>query len=50
MARCTIEPAIGSNGEKIYPDLDDFIDDGATLAPAPFSIRFVERKDRVTIQ
>ncbi|KAI9486152.1 MAG: cytochrome P450 [Benjaminiella poitrasii] len=49
MARCTIEPAISSTGEKLYPDLDDFKDGGATLVPAPFYLRFVEREDRLVV-
>lgn len=49
MARCTIEPAVSENGDKVYPDLDDFKDGGATLLPGAFNIRFVEREDPVII-
>ena len=49
MARCTIEPLIAANGEKIYPNLDDFTDSGSTLTPGPFKLRFIEREDRVLI-
>lgn len=49
MARSRIEPVIGPNGDKIYPDLNDFKDGGSVLLPAPFRIRFVKREDRVVI-
>ncbi|KAG1462291.1 hypothetical protein G6F46_004333 [Rhizopus delemar] len=47
LATSTIEPAISSTGEKIYPDLDNVIDTGITVGPVPFKIRLVERMDRV---
>lgn len=49
MARCTIEPDVDPQGNLVYPDLDDFKDGGATLLPAPFKVRFVERKDRIIL-
>jgi hypothetical protein len=49
MARCTIEPALNTEGIQIYPDLDDVRDGGATLLPAPFKVRFVERENRLIV-
>ncbi|KAI7904795.1 cytochrome P450 [Cokeromyces recurvatus] len=47
MARCKIEPTISPTGEAIYPDLNDFKDDGATLVPSPFYIHFTERENKL---
>ncbi|KAI9282570.1 cytochrome P450 [Sporodiniella umbellata] len=43
-ARCTIEPTISSNGEMLYPEIEDIMDFGGLLSPVPFKIRFVERQ------
>ncbi|KAK4512490.1 uncharacterized protein ATC70_003191 [Mucor velutinosus] len=49
MSRCTIEPAIASNGQDEYPNLDDGRSVGATVVPGPFKLRFVERSDRTIV-
>ncbi|KAL9544497.1 hypothetical protein MBANPS3_007598 [Mucor bainieri] len=46
MSRCTIEPAIASNGRSVYPNLSDVRNAGATVVPGPFKLRFIERDDR----
>lgn len=50
MSRCTIEPVIASNGQAIYPNLNDVRNAGETVVvPGPFKLRFVERDDRTIV-
>jgi hypothetical protein len=49
MARCTIEPDIDPDGNKIYPDLDVYEGGGATVMPGEFKIRFIERENRINL-
>ncbi|CAO3682084.1 unnamed protein product [Rhizopus stolonifer] len=50
LAVCTIEPALSPSGEKIYPNLDEFVDTGVVIAPAYTKIRLVERENKVISQ
>lgn len=49
MARCTIEPALTPKGQLIYPNLTDIRNEGATVVPGPFKLRFIERDDRLIV-
>ncbi|CEG82460.1 hypothetical protein RMATCC62417_16529 [Rhizopus microsporus] len=44
LAKCTIEPALTESGEKIYPELDKWVEKDGTVVPLPFKTRFVQRK------
>ncbi|KAI7871317.1 cytochrome P450 [Spinellus fusiger] len=46
-ARCTIEPALDSNGEPMYADIESFVDGGLASSPKPYKVRFVERPDKL---
>ncbi|KAG0746254.1 hypothetical protein G6F57_003810 [Rhizopus arrhizus] len=43
LRKCTIEPITSSTGEKIYPELDDYIDLGAIVTPVPYKVHLAER-------
>ncbi|KAI7865738.1 cytochrome P450 [Spinellus fusiger] len=46
-ARSTVEPALDSNGDPVYGDIEGFIDGGIAIIPKPYKVRFVERPDRL---
>ncbi|KAI7861250.1 cytochrome P450 [Spinellus fusiger] len=46
-ARCTIEPALDSNGKPVYADIKSLINGGAVIMPKPYKVRFVERTDKL---
>ncbi|KAI7867226.1 cytochrome P450 [Spinellus fusiger] len=46
-ARCTIEPALDSNGKPMYADIESFVDGGLVIMPKPYKVRFVERTDKL---
>ncbi|KAI7864068.1 cytochrome P450, partial [Spinellus fusiger] len=46
-ARCTIEPALDSNGNPVYPDIKNATDGGMIVFPKPYKVRFVERPDKL---
>jgi hypothetical protein len=49
VVRCTIEPVLTSKGQVIYPNLTDIRNEGATVVPGPFQLRFTERDDRLIV-
>ncbi|KAI7871825.1 cytochrome P450 [Spinellus fusiger] len=46
-ARSTVEPALDSNGNFVYSDIENFVDCGIVMHPKPYKVRFVERPDRL---
>ncbi|KAI7866128.1 cytochrome P450 [Spinellus fusiger] len=46
-ARCTIEPALDSNGKPVYADIESFVDGGLVIMPKHYKVRFVERADKL---
>ncbi|KAI7868411.1 cytochrome P450 [Spinellus fusiger] len=46
-ARSTVEPALDSNGNFLYGDIESFVDRGLVMHPKPYKARFVERPDRL---
>ncbi|KAI7871282.1 cytochrome P450 [Spinellus fusiger] len=46
-ARCTVEPALDSNGNPVYADIESFVDCGLVIMPKPYKVCFVERPDRL---
>ncbi|RCH93970.1 hypothetical protein CU097_009864 [Rhizopus azygosporus] len=44
LAKCTIELAFTKSGEKIYPELDRWVEKDETVVPLPYKTRFVQRK------
>ncbi|KAI9250291.1 cytochrome P450 [Sporodiniella umbellata] len=40
---CVIEPEISPSGKEVFPDLDETVDTGFTVYPAPFKVRLTER-------
>ncbi|KAG1474830.1 hypothetical protein G6F56_000105 [Rhizopus delemar] len=43
LTKFSVEPALSSNGEKLYPDLNDSVDTGITIYPVPYKVRLIER-------
>ncbi|KAI7867266.1 cytochrome P450 [Spinellus fusiger] len=46
-ARCTIEPALDSNGNPVCTNIKSYVDGGVVSMPEPYKVRFVERPDRL---
>ncbi|KAI7863483.1 cytochrome P450 [Spinellus fusiger] len=49
-ARCTIEPALDSNNNPVYADIESIIDNGVVTMPKPYKVRFVERPDKLVYE
>ncbi|KAI7867272.1 cytochrome P450 [Spinellus fusiger] len=43
----TIEPALDTNGNPVYADIESFNDSGAVVIPKPYKVRFIERPDKL---
>ncbi|KAI7872070.1 cytochrome P450 [Spinellus fusiger] len=46
-SRCTIEPAIDSNGLPMYGDIITPKNNGLVLLPQPYQVKFIERPDKL---
>lgn len=43
MSQCNIRPALTVEGDKLYPDIDNYIEAGVMAVPMDFKARFIER-------
>ncbi|KAI9282568.1 cytochrome P450 [Sporodiniella umbellata] len=43
LVKSTIDPIISSDGQKIYPDIEDCMDLGAVVAPIPYRVKLSPR-------
>ncbi|PHZ09130.1 cytochrome P450 [Rhizopus microsporus ATCC 52813] len=43
MSQCNVRPALTVEGDKLYPDIDNYIEAGVMAVPVDFKARFIER-------
>jgi hypothetical protein len=43
-SNCRIDPVKDYQGNNVYPDVDDVLDNGIVQSPAPHKIKFVKRQ------